>query len=259
MRLLREYIRELLMETDSRVIHRVIPKFDVNAENPMDKAATKDINNLFRVFHISKDVLGNTSMHGRKKDDQPGFTFTPRVTDNPTKDTDGNTVEDDFTPRVSVGPTIEKCFEALNMLQGGSGYLYAAGGAAPGGDVKVFDLQDRFENCITKLSSGDNRFGEMFKFQKYLMSKFNEEEAARWIQSGVDAPSDLPDEYEIDWMGCVPDAMQTEEDWLLEPTTLMFIGHVGQGMESMKLSPGASALLQKLGFTLDIEDYREKK
>ena len=91
------------------------------------------------------------------------------------------------------------------------------------------------------------------------MQKFDKGEGERWIQSGVDAPSELPDEYQIDWKGCVPDAMQTGEDWLTEPTTLMLIGRVGVDQELMYLSPGASGLLQKLGFTLDVEDYREKK
>lgn len=191
------------------------------------------LDSIFRIFHLSQSVLGGDG----------DFVFTPRITNKPMTDPDGNVVEDDFTPRVSVGPTVQKCFDALHLsMHSVTGYLYAADVRMdPSDDVRVFDLQDSFEKCRTKLSSEENEFGERFRFQKYLNHTFGKE-----VEPGAfTTPGMLPDEYQIDWKGCVPDAMMTGEDWLLQPTRMFLIGDASAD-GTVKLSPGTAQLLRSL-------------
>ena len=200
------------------------------------------LDNIFRIFHLSNiyphDMEGGLGVSGFALD----VGFTPRITTKPLTDIDGNVIEDNFTPRVSVGPTVQKCFDALHLSGEQSGYLYAADVRMDSSDdVKVFDLQDNFEKCRTKLSSDENEFGEDFRFQKYLNHTFNKE-----VEPGAfTTPGMLPDEYQIDWKGCVPDAMMTGENWLLQPTRMFLIGDASAS-GTVKLSHGVAQLLRSL-------------
>lgn len=166
------------------------------------------------------------------------------------QDNTGAVIEDDFTPRVSVAPTIRQCYDAL-MKKDKKLYLYAADSRKLNTDnVKVLDLGAEFEKCKERLSnpSMKNMYGAQVKpapyeLQYYLMSKGLDPEYSK--------PSELPRQFMMDWKNCVPDAGQSEvaatgEEWVLEPTNMFFIGETDDSNETVEITKRASNLIDSL-------------
>jgi hypothetical protein len=163
----------------------------------------KFLNNLFKVFHISSRLLNP------KK-----FTFTPRIPSNPFED-GRDRIEDDFTKRISLGPTIEKCIEALSGLDE-MAFLYAADfRLIPDDDVEVIKLATvYFPTCVKNLSTSSNRYGSKgYKLAHFLDYKGIESE--EW--------QEIKEKY---MKGCVPDSKTTKEMWSLKPVSMHYIGEV---------------------------------
>jgi hypothetical protein len=199
-----------------------------------------EVDSIFKIFHLSSVKLGEEDEHE----------FTPRLPRYPMQDNTGAVIEDDFTPRVSVAPTIRQCYDAL-MKKDKKLYLYAADSRKLStDDVKVLDLGAEFEKCKERLSnpSMKNMYGAQvkpapFELQYYLMSKGLDPEYSK--------PSELPRQFMMDWKNCVPDAGQSEvagtgEEWVLEPTNMFFIGETDDANETVKITKRASNLIDSL-------------
>ena len=199
-----------------------------------------EVDSIFKIFHLSSVKLGAEDEHE----------FTPRLPRYPMQDNTGAVIEDDFTPRVSVAPTIRQCYDAL-MKKDKKLYLYAADSRKLNtDDVKVLDLGAEFEKCKERLSnpSMKNMYGAQvkpapFELQYYLMSKGLDPEYSK--------PSELPRQFMMDWKNCVPDAGQSEvagtgEEWVLEPTNMFFIGETDDANETVKITKRASNLIDSL-------------
>jgi len=199
-----------------------------------------EVDSIFKIFHLSSVKLGAEDEHE----------FTPRLPRYPMQDNTGAVIEDDFTPRVSVAPTIRQCYDAL-MKKDKKLYLYAADSRKLStDDVKVLDLGAEFEKCKQRLSSPEmnNTYGAQvkpapFELQYYLMSKGLDPEYSK--------PSELPRQFMMDWKNCVPDAGQSEvagtgEEWVLEPTNMFFIGETDDTNETVEITKRASNLIYSL-------------
>ena len=199
-----------------------------------------EVDSIFKIFHLSSVKLGAEDEHE----------FTPRLPRYPMQDNTGAVIEDDFTPRVSVAPTIRQCYDAL-MKKDKKLYLYAADSRKLNtDDVKVLDLGAEFEKCKERLSnpSMKNMYGAQVKpapyeLQYYLMSKGLDPEYSK--------PSELPRQFMMDWKNCVPDAGQSEvaatgEEWVLEPTNMFFIGETDDTNETVEITKRASNLIDSL-------------
>ena len=199
-----------------------------------------EVDSIFKIFHLSSVKLGAEDEHE----------FTPRLPRYPMQDNTGAVIEDDFTPRVSVAPTIRQCYDAL-MKKDKKLYLYAADSRKLStDDVKVLDLGAEFEKCKERLSnpSMKNMYGAQVKpapyeLQYYLMSKGLDPEYSK--------PSELPRQFMMDWKNCVPDAGQSEvaatgEEWVLEPTNMFFIGETDDSNETVEITKRASNLIDSL-------------
>jgi hypothetical protein len=199
-----------------------------------------EVDSIFKIFHLSSVKLGEEDEHE----------FTPRLPRYPMQDNTGAVIEDDFTPRVSVAPTIRQCYDAL-MKKDKKLYLYAADSRKLStDDVKVLDLGAEFEKCKERLSnpSMKNMYGAQVKpapyeLQYYLMSKGLDPEYSK--------PSELPRQFMMDWKNCVPDAGQSEvaatgEEWVLEPTNMFFIGETDDTNETVEITKRASNLIDSL-------------
>jgi hypothetical protein len=199
-----------------------------------------EVDSIFKIFHLSSVKLGAEDEHE----------FTPRLPRYPMQDNTGAVIEDDFTPRVSVAPTIRQCYDAL-MKKDKKLYLYAADSRKLNTDnVKVLDLGAEFEKCKERLSnpSMKNMYGAQVKpapyeLQYYLMSKGLDPEYSK--------PSELPRQFMMDWKNCVPDAGQSEvaatgEEWVLEPTNMFFIGETDDSSETVEITKRASNLIDSL-------------
>jgi hypothetical protein len=122
-----------------------------------------DLDKLFNAFHVSSELLDNKE-----------FTFTPRVPKGPYNDINGMHIEDDFTPRVSIGPTVGMCLKAL---EGSSGFLYAADfKLIRTDDVELHNLgQKFFPKCVKTLSGPNNTYGpggfNLLKFAEPIIGK----------------------------------------------------------------------------------------
>ncbi len=192
------------------------------------------LNKLFNAFHVSEKLLNNTK-----------FTFTPRLPRAPYVDQTSNVIEDDFTPRVSIGPTVQKCLEALDT---GEGYIYAADfKLIHEDDVELHNLgQKFFPKCVKDLSTPDNKYGKGF----YLSSFLNKLTPKRSI---LDPDPEWPDEETKQkyMKGCVPDAKDTKERWSTEPITMYFIGRIVTEFDDhngeVLLSPSAHRLFRYVG------------
>lgn len=176
----------------------------------------------FNVFHLSEKLLA-----------EPTFEFTPRVPRTPLDDKHGNAWEDDFTPRVSLAPSIQ---DARNAGAHGN-YCYA------GFTEKAIPLAPRVANCPG---------GELglkanipFSLGEYLTKIKNEltPQEIRDIISHSEPPArtldkirnvklyHLPDRIRDRFYLCVPDAPSTNEMVVLEPIVMMYLGRVHSDTE----------------------------
>ena len=220
----------------------LIERWRLFAESEEESIVLKwdEVDSIFKIFHLSSAKLGAEDEHE----------FTPRLPRYPMQDNTGAVIEDDFTPRVSVAPTIRQCYDAL-MKKDKKLYLYAADSRKLStDDVKVLDLGAEFEKCKERLSnpSMKNMYGAQVKpapyeLQYYLMSKGLDPEYSK--------PSELPRQFMMDWKNCVPDAGQSEvaatgEEWVLEPTNMFFIGETDDSNETVEITKRASNLIDSL-------------
>ena len=181
------------------------------------------ISDDYKYFHLSWDRFVINQ-------DGETFTFTPRVPEYPFGWMSGS-IEDDFTPRVSLSSTVKGCLEALPEDSDGRWYVYGTKQTD-----NIISVRDYFEAC-------PDDYGRSFEMIKWINSLPEEDQL---IIKNYDSPwtgrdlseidfsekyaeinvSDLPPKYRDLFYGCVPDAMQHDEYWSLEPITMDYLGYV---------------------------------
>ena len=181
------------------------------------------ISDDYKYFHLSWD---------RFVIDKDGetFTFTPRVPTYPYGWESGS-FEDDFTPRVSLSSSIMGCLDALPDDFDGIWHVYGTKQTD-----NIISVRDYFEAC-------PDDYGISFEMIKWINSLPQEDQL---IIKNYDSPwtgrdlgeidfsekyaginvSDLPPKYRDMFYGCVPDAMQHDEYWSLEPITMDYLGYI---------------------------------
>ena len=188
---------------------------DARNQAELDLATISDD---YKYFHLSWD---------RFVIDKDGetFTFTPRVPTYPYGWESGS-IEDDFTPRVSLSSSIIGCLDALPDDYDGTWYVY---GTKQSKDI--ISVQDYFEAC-------PEGYGRNFNLRNWINSLPQEDQYAIKDYSehldlelsgtgtwGINV-SDLPPNYRDLFYACVPDALQHDEYWSLEPITMDYLGYI---------------------------------
>ncbi|MHA1288716.1 MAG: hypothetical protein ACTSPB_15050, partial [Candidatus Thorarchaeota archaeon] len=176
------------------------------------------ISDDYTYFHLSWD---------RFVIDQNGetFTFTPRVPAYPYGWESGS-IEDDFTPRVSLSSSIMGCLDALPDDYDGTWYVYGTKQVD-----NIISVQDYFDSC-------PEGYGRDFNLRNWINSLPQEDQNAIKDHSeyldlelsgtgtwGINV-GDLPLKYRDMFYGCVPDALQHDEYWSLEPITMDYLGYI---------------------------------
>lgn len=192
-----------------------------------DAATFKELEDIFKYFHLSSQELNM----GSEK-----FTFTPRIPREPMEE------EDNFTPRVSLGKTIDECIVALDFNSIGL-YVYAVDLKDKSeDDVDLFSTKERFPSCPSGPES--NKYGPKFNMYKYIRYKYRKD----MEKLGIDADTEssmysnvgkfvgLEDTKERlfgtgtripkEFKGCVPDAEKTDEMWSTKDITMYYIGRI---------------------------------
>lgn len=203
----------------------------------------EELSRIFNFFHVSEHKLSKDNF----------FTFTPRVPRHPFVDDEGNITEDDFTPRISVAPTVELALEALGegSLENvdGWGHLYAG--------LQHADAEATTEDCP---ETDDMEYDMNFRMSRWLQSKFEAGEirppanlqVRKWLdkptrQRETIYPSGLPTDLVDEFEGCVPDADETREQWLLKPTKLVYVGEVEAETGDVILSAAGLKAVRQAG------------
>lgn len=204
-----------------------------------DKVSSKILNRTFKAFHFSRDFRGNPTK------------LTPRVPQDPWMNDEGHVIEDDFSSRVSLGPTIEKAQQAIEGEN--RAYLYA-------GDVRK-DPSDDFETLETDKqikfcpSSEANDYGPNFSITDWIDELFDEDlidgETTEDIMDAMEdsghgdfGPKDLPGSLQLDFTGCVPDARDTKELWSLKPVQMFHVAYNKKG--DLELTSHGAEILNRL-------------
>ena len=230
-------------------------KFLVEQTEKEHYLSFRQLEGLFRVFHLSSQLLGDS-------EDTGGFQFTPRVPSSPMYG------EDDFTKRISLAPNINRAIFALdsltikNQIHSRDYYVYAGDlRSDPGDDIDTVKLNVEMRRCNKDLSYTDYTD----KKRKYSTYSFNNNpNSYPWDFSGyktslrkkmfgtrycedltnvdedtlnkcydigrANSPARFEDvgypEEKQKFYACVPDALATKEEWSLEPVTLHYIGKI---------------------------------
>ena len=207
-------------------------------------------NKTFKYFHLSETMLGSNEQ----------FLFTPRLPRYPF----GN-IEDNFTKRVSLAPSIERALAALDYEN--RSFLYAGDIRQVSGDeIETLPLSNKV--CSDRLGA---RYGENFHMFKWLIrlnnpltdeikkvkpgSKEEDDIASklRDLKNVLDnrkynyGPVNLPGWLKDKFYACVPDANKTKEQWALGPTNLFYVGLMHYGHKTIILSNGIVEHLKSLG------------
>lgn len=213
---------------------------------------TNKLNSIFDFFHISD----------RRLSDDDYFIFTPRIPRRPYEDWEGNITEDDFTPRISVAPTIENALKAIEgQEEFFEGWMHLYAGFGP------TDAEAKQEDCP---ETPDQEYDTNFTMSKWLYQKLFDKELSvkdatelnmsippriqpkdfkpkkhasltpRGIRPRI-LPTNLKDEFEQ----CVPDADETNENWMLKPTKMIYIGELDTKNREVILSSIGLSIVDK--------------
>jgi hypothetical protein len=198
----------------------------IRAERDGVKVSLLDLEEMFSFFHLSSVDHGDT------------MTFSAKVPKNPYVDHNQDTIEDDFTPRVSLAATVQEAVEALN----GSSSTYFVYGIARADvnpeSVKKLDLEDCPKSPKTDSYDID------FIMRDWVRSLVSEEEYEEDFHIYKKLkPSAMPDELGKQFKGCVPDADLTGEVWSTKDIQMEKLGIYFVGRPYVVASDG---LKQKL-------------
>jgi len=191
-----------------------------------DPTTIKQLEETFNWFHLSEKQLGSGDY----------FRFTPRVPKDPWVP-----MEDDFTKRISLAPSIKKAIEAVGGMSKMREHIYAADiKGYSGDDVNTIELATTFKNCP---KTPGNKYGTKFSMSKWLryLNKKDEltpdEKRNKAIKAALTitapesyrtyepTPVELPKRLRDEFYACVPDANKTKEVWTTEPEIFMRVAY----------------------------------
>jgi len=176
-----------------------------------------EVEKKFKYFHLTTELL---------TDDV--FTFTPKIPTMPYQDDNGHIIEDNFTPRISLSTSINKCVDALDC-----GYnlnIYACNSIPNiqelNIDCKLPEYNDKFSlvEWVYTLQEKDYNNVEKHIKANTDLSKTDEELSYIDFLQYIISPTDLPPYLREYFYACVPDAKNTNEVWSLSPLEMVFIG-----------------------------------
>lgn len=192
-----------------------------------NKSATIDeLQQHFTHFHLSRKYLGEV------------FKFTPRIPPEPYLDKDGNTIEDDFTKRISLAADIEDARDAIKDYGATYYYIYAT--------QKTKDIHPVEDNLPDCPKNPPAEYGDKFNLKKWLRKNEPQELPRIKADRGFDynlAPRILAPKIKTQFQGCVPDSNQTHEEWSLVPLGMIFIGTIGEAGDVVQLSEEGADIL----------------
>jgi hypothetical protein len=221
---------------------KTFEKFTKDIKNNMViyKIPMVDLENTYKYFHISEDYL-------IKNDDEKTFVFTAKVPYQPYTDDDMNVIEDDFTDRVSIAPSIKMCLNALQ--EDGSDQLYLYGVDLKNDssdDIDAVNLKSMLDRCPI-IKGKNQKYGEDFNLREWIEALDIKQyrEIQKWVYKKtvkdlpdmtgeimydidlsefIESPSDLPEKYKRLFYACVPDADVTNEFWSLKNLKMDYLG-----------------------------------
>jgi hypothetical protein len=215
----KQYIR-LIIESEENsnaevehLYNKIVVGGNINAVN---------LKKLFKYFHLSSNFVNDVFKAAPPKE--------------PFTDNSGKVIEDDFTKRISLAPSIYDAYQALTNFRQ---YVYAADIINFGGDdINPLVVKKQIKVCKKQLGQD---YGKNFSFKEWLVGnkdKFvgNDIEGVDELLDNFDRPSDLPDKFRNQWFGCVPDAEETGEIWSLQDLNLYYLGKLSRSISSVKLS-----------------------
>lgn len=158
------------------------------------------------LFHVSPRYLGST------------VKFTPRIPLNPYEDDHGYVIEDSTTPRICVSKKLRSCFFAMSDTAeiDSSGKI---SGNIPSGHY-VYCTTTKMANAFKPFgkwspSSKGNPYGPNFSWLEYA------------DENDINPNDNTLRESLME--NSVPDANETNEMWILKPTTMRMIGQTEAG------------------------------
>lgn len=197
-----------------------------------DEVSIRLIERHFQWFHLS--------FH-----DAPTITLKLHTPLEPYYDgADGSVIEDNFTKRSSVAPSIKKALEALQSERSYTIYVGDIKGWG-GDDMNPVNLAAKHKDCP---KSKGNPYNTEFSYKQWFDSLPEDEQVK--VDRHERNTGNLPPDFE----GCVPDAKQTKEHWLLEPDTLINIGYY-QHPNQVVLSKTGADILNKIQTGKEIDYY----
>jgi hypothetical protein len=160
---------------------------------------------------------------------------------------EGGVIEDDFTERISLAPTIEKALEAL-VTYNTNWHVYA-------GDL-VSDPEDDIPTIkISKIKLTLPGYGADFKLGEWLTKLYNSPRTDEKLKKQLEpclqnqfkcnSPSKLPEPLKQRFKYAVPDAKQTKEEWAVQPIRLLYLGQLNGDV--IDLSDAATKFLKSRG------------
>jgi len=230
----RNYLDKPLMEA--------VIKKDAKSDNTISSMTLKKI---FKYFHLSSERL-----NGNKP-----FRFTPRTPAIPYSDAEGNVIEDDFTNRVSLAPSVEKALEALQLSshQKTILYVYAVDFVEiSDDDIPTISLKAHIKKCPRTNASP---YGGNFNIRDWLEEQ--PPSLARSFDYNFIAPSLLPPKWRNQFYGCVPDAKETQELWSVQPVKMYYLGQLSTG-NKVSLSKDGIKIISRYLEKLSTSDVKEE-
>lgn len=231
-------------------------KFLTEQNNKQNYLSVRQLEGLFKVFHLSESILGDSLYTS-------GFQFTPRVPRSPLFG------EDNFTKRISLAPNVNRAVFALDSVTEKNQkekphmvyrnyYIYAGDlKSDPSDDIDTVKLNVEMRRCNKDLSyvdpqgykrkysnfqyKGDIKPWDFFGYIRSVREKefgvfdcgelSDLEKKRKCLELGTKTtggPKALGDigreDLKQKFYACVGDALETKEEWALEPVTLYYIG-----------------------------------
>lgn len=172
----------------------------------------------------------------------------PQVPKNPHQDINGDIIEDDFTPRISLGETLEDCLKGLTT----DGYHHV---------YQTIDDLDLEQPTSAGPSTPRMDYDSDFVLEKWVAYQAKKQPDVDF--TNAHQPSGLPSPFKEEFEFCVPDVGETNEYWSLDPVRVKYMGVVYGNDDDYLIGPdetsrnpvpmlAAAAALRKLIAT----DYR---
>ena len=183
-----------------------------------EELSISEANKMFKHFHVSGRFLGDT------------FLFTPRIPRAPYQDDNEDVIEDVWTPRVSLAPSINFAAKSLFGFPGQRNspisyalgyYVYAGDNVKLSGDeLETISLKDI--NCP---GSPWNEYRPEFVWKKYVNWLYqNHPDKLKALNK--DTSNAKMFNFKDDFSRCVPDAKKNHEEWALKPAFMVCIGKI---------------------------------